>query len=149
MSIFSKKNTDAKPVKEEKKPIDNKEDLTLAQLEEKEDRKAKPGKKKTADKAGKGSALAYKWIRRPIITEKATYLAAENKYIFEVALNANKIEVAKAISKLYNVDVEKVNVIVNRGKRVTYGRIHGRTKRTKKAIVTLKQGQTISVYEGV
>ncbi|MFW0862519.1 MAG: 50S ribosomal protein L23 [Candidatus Komeilibacteria bacterium] len=88
-------------------------------------------------------------MQRPVITEKATYLASENKYIFEVAMNANKIEVRKAIEKLYNVNVIKVNIIRSRGKKVTYGRISGKTRKTKKAIVTLKQGQSISVYEGV
>jgi len=150
MSIFGKKNTDDKAVKEDKKkPLDAKEDLTLAQLEEKESKTAKPGKKTTPDKAGKQSGLSYKWIQRPVITEKATYLAAENKYVFEVAMNANKIEVRKAIEKLYNVNVIKVNIVRSRGKKVTYGRISGKTRRTKKAIVTLKQGQSISVYEGV
>ncbi len=86
---------------------------------------------------------------RPVITEKATYLSSYNKYVFEVSLKANKIEVKKAIAKLYNVDVIKVNVIRSRGKKVTYGRITGMTKRTKKVIVTLKQGQSISLYEGV
>jgi len=156
MSIFSKKkNTDDKPViKEDKvvvkvKPEVSKEDLTLAQLEEKESKIVKPGKKKVAAKAGQHGGLSYKWIIRPVITEKATYLAVENKYIFEVALKANKIEVRKAIEKLYGVNVIKINIIRSRGKKVTYGRISGVTKRTKKAIVTLKDGQSISVYEGV
>ena len=125
------------------------EDLTLAQLEAKESKVAKPGKKKVAAKAGKQTGLSYKWILRPVITEKATYLGGENKYIFEVALKANKIEIRKAINKLYGVDVIKVNIVRSRGKKVTYGRITGTTKRTKKAIITLKPGQSISVYEGV
>jgi large subunit ribosomal protein L23 len=161
MSIFNKKkNIAEKPVAsdvkttvkkdlDKGKAVDKNEDLTLAQLEEKESKKVKPGKKKTASKAGKGSELAYKWIVKPIITEKATFLGAENKYIFEVSLKANKIEVAKAIESLYNVNVVKVNIIRQRGKKITYGRITGRTKQTKKAIVTIKQGQSISVYEGV
>ena len=155
MSIFGKKknNTD-KAVKDDKKiakvkSADTDKDLTLAQLEEKEGKTAKPGKKKAAGTGGKHSGLSYKWIIKPVITEKATYLGAENKYIFEVSLKANKIEVRKAIEKLYNVNVLKVNIIRSRGKKVTYGRISGTTKRTKKAIVTLKQGQSISVYEGV
>lgn len=155
MSIFSKKkNTSDEAIKEDEKvakvkPADDKEDLTLAQLEEKESKTARSDKKKVGIVSNKQTGLAYKWILRPVITEKATYLGAENKYIFQVSLKANKIEIRKAIEKLYNVDVIKLNIIRSRGKKVTYGRINGTTRRTKKAIVTLKQGQSISVYEGV
>ena len=157
MGIFNKTKKDSnvkpvekKPAKKQTKKAEKKEDLTLGELENKQAKIGKVVKKDETGKAVKGSTgLSYKWILRPVITEKATYLGAQDKYVFEVALTANKIEVSKAIEKLYNVKVIKVNIIRQRGKRVSYGRINGRTKRTKKAIITLQKGQSISVYEGV
>lgn len=158
MSIFDKfkKKLTApkKVVKEDKpkksvRPVEDKKELTLDELRERDGKKVtKKGVKKTA-KQTTDVGLSYKWLIKPVITEKATYLGAVNKYVFEVVLNANKIEIKKAIEKLYNVEVVKVNIIRSGGKSVTYGRITGRTKRKKKAIVTLKSGQTIEVYEGV
>ncbi|OIO45888.1 MAG: 50S ribosomal protein L23 [Parcubacteria group bacterium CG1_02_37_51] len=93
--------------------------------------------------------MSYKWLIKPIITEKATYLGAENKYVLEVNKDANKIEIKKVLKKLYNVDVLKVNVMNRAGRKVRYGKVSGQTKSTKKAIVTLKSGQSIDLYEGV
>jgi len=93
-------------------------------------------------------SLAYKWLARPLITEKATYLGTNNQYLFNVSLTANKIEIRKAVEELYGVKVKKVNIIRSAGKAVSYGRVSGRTKRTKKAIVTLQSGQSIELYEG-
>ena len=61
----------------------------------------------------------------------------------------NKVEVKKAIRTIYNVEPIKVNIANFSGKSVRYGRIKGKTKNWKKAIVTLKQGDKIEVYEGV
>jgi len=150
---FSQPSKPAEPKAEVQSAQDVKqpvEDLTLAELQAKEAKTStkKVGKKKAA-KAISDNSLSYKWLVKPLITEKATYLNSQSKYIFAVALAANKIEIAKAVEKLYNVKVVKVNIIRSRGKAVTYGRISGRTKRTKKAIVTLQQGQSIELYEGV
>jgi large subunit ribosomal protein L23 len=92
---------------------------------------------------------AYKVLIRPLITEKATDLAVLNKYCFEVSKRSNKIEIKKAIKSLYNVDAIDVNIIVNRGNAVRYGRISGKKKKWKKAIITLKKGEKIQLYEGV
>jgi len=87
---------------------------------------------------------------RPLITEKMTEITErENKYGFIVDYNANKIEIAKAVEKKFNVNVLAVNTIRNKGKTRTQftrrGRFTGRTPRFKKAIVTLKEGQTIDL----
>ncbi|MFC1599130.1 50S ribosomal protein L23, partial [Patescibacteria group bacterium] len=92
---------------------------------------------------------AYKVLLKPLITEKATDLVEQNKYSFAVALQTNKIEVKKAIKALYGVEPISVNIIRMRGKRVGYGRISGKRKNWKKAIITLKAGDKIEVYEGV
>ncbi len=106
-----------------------------------------------ADKKGsetekvKGYGTAHRILLRPIISEKATIAHSENKYIFEVALKANKIEVKKAIEEVYGLVPSAVNMINQDGKTVRSGR--GRTKNYKKAIVTLKKGDSITIYEGI
>ncbi|MFA5886473.1 MAG: 50S ribosomal protein L23 [Patescibacteria group bacterium] len=85
----------------------------------------------------------------PLITEKATNLSAENKYIFIVSDKANKIEIAKAIEALYQVKPLKVNLINVLGKKVVRGKIKGQRSSWRKAIITLAKGETIKIYEGV
>lgn len=107
---------------------------------------AKSGKK---EKKIRKYANAYRTLIKPLITEKATNLGAENKYLFEVAREANKIEVAKAITEVYGVKPVSVNIINVSGKSVHYGRIRGKRKDWKKAIICLPEGKTINIYEGV
>jgi large subunit ribosomal protein L23 len=92
---------------------------------------------------------AYKVLIRPLITEKASVLGAEKKYFFEVERHANKIEIAKAIKDVYGVKPISVNIINMGGKNVRLGRIRGRRKSWKKAVITLPEGESIKVYEGV
>ena len=92
----------------------------------------------------------YKIIRRPIITEKGTILKDEsNQVIFEVALEANKSEIKKAVEKLFKVSVLAVRTQNRSGKRKRMGRIMGRRRNWKKAIVTLKEGSRVNFFEGV
>ena len=86
---------------------------------------------------------------RPIITEKTTLLMQENKYTFQVPLNANKVEIRKAVESIYNVKVEKVATIRVLGKTKRMGRTMGKRSDYKKAIVTLKAGESIELFEGV
>jgi len=107
-------------------------------------------------------------IKRPLLTEKSTQLretgggegpfeAAEGeeapafaqKVVFEVATDANKIEIKSAVQRLFNVEVTDVHTIVVRGKIKRVGRSVGRRPGTKKAIVTLKPGDSIEFFEGV
>jgi large subunit ribosomal protein L23 len=92
---------------------------------------------------------AYRILVKPLITEKATNLGIHNKYVFVVSLKANKIEVAKAVEAIYGVKPVKVNISNVSGKKVTRGKIRGQRKDWRKAIVTLPEGQTIKIYEGV
>jgi large subunit ribosomal protein L23 len=87
-------------------------------------------------------------IRRPIIlTEKATLLREKhNQVIFEVARGANKIEIRNAVQKLFNVRVTGISTMVMRGKERRMGRGHAKTQNWKKAIVTLKQGDSIDFF---
>ena len=95
-----------------------------------------------------GHGEAFKQLIRPVITEKASFLGPNSQYVFEVAPRANKIEIKKAVEKLYGVKPVKVNIINVRGKNVRYGRQWGKLKNWKKAIVTLKNEDKIDVYAG-
>lgn len=88
---------------------------------------------------------------KPLITEKMTAISElGNKYGFMVEYNANKIEIAKSIKKRFDVDVVRVNTIKHKGKTKTQftrkGRTSGTTTRYKKAIITIKEGQTIDIF---
>ncbi len=93
--------------------------------------------------------LAYKILIRPVITEKGTHLNALGKYIFVVGNQANKIAVAQAVEAVYGVKPIKVNIMNVSGKRVISKGIKGQRKDWRKAIVTLKKGESIKIYEGV
>lgn len=80
---------------------------------------------------------------QPRISEKAGHLVSLNKYVFEIAKAANKVEVKKAVESAYKVRVTQVNIVNNQGKKRNFGRISGRTQAFKKAIVTLKKGDKI------
>jgi len=89
-------------------------------------------------------------IKRMLVTEKSTLEKDEkNKYYFEVAGSANKIEIRKAVEKLLKVGVVGVHVINIKGKKKRVGRIIGKRRDWKKAVVTLAQGSTIDIYQGV
>jgi len=87
-------------------------------------------------------------IIAPLITEKTTALNnKQNSYSFQVSLNANKIEIKHAIEKIFSVNVEAVNTIRQHGKMRRVRRELGKRPDWKKAIVTLRQGQTIPDFE--
>ena len=96
------------------------------------------------------SRLAQDIILRPIITENSMDGIADRKYTFEVAKDANKIEIAKAVEELFGVKVAKVNTINVDGKLRRYGRFEGFTPSKKKAIVTLTEdSKTIEFFDGM
>ncbi|MFA5961616.1 MAG: 50S ribosomal protein L23 [Parcubacteria group bacterium] len=84
----------------------------------------------------------------PIVTEAATVLIESNKYIFKISPRATKLQVQMAIEKIYKVKVEKVNTVSVPRKFRTRGRIPGWKPGYRKAIVTLKEGNKIDVFEG-
>jgi len=102
-------------------------------------------------------------IKRPLLTEKGTRLketggqsgteldpaTIKSQLLFEVARDANKVEIRHAVQKLWNVDVIDVRTSVVRGKEKRVGRFVGRTSHWKKAIVTLAAGQNVEFFEGV
>ena len=87
-------------------------------------------------------------IIRPIITEKSYRLIELNQYCFEVAKTARKPQIRAAVEEIFDVTVNRVNVMSVPGKQKRRGRVVGRTKDWKKAIVTLQEGDSIEVFEG-
>ncbi|MFS1514675.1 50S ribosomal protein L23 [Chengkuizengella sp. SCS-71B] len=80
---------------------------------------------------------AHDIIKRPIVTERSSDMMADNKYVFEVELRANKTEIKQAVEEVFKVKVVKVNTIRMPKKPKTYGRHRGYTSEWKKAIITL------------
>lgn len=92
-------------------------------------------------------------LKRPIVTEKMTALQEKGTYAFEVDLGANKIEIARAVEKKFNVTVMGVRTVRCKGKMKSQmtrkGRFAGRTAAWKKAIVRLKEGDKIEFFQNV
>jgi large subunit ribosomal protein L23 len=92
-------------------------------------------------------------IFRPIVTEKMTQLQDKGRYAFEVDPGANKIDIARAVAKKFNVTVVNVRTMNYKGKSKTQmtrkGRFTGTTSHFKKAIVTLREGDVINLFENV
>ncbi len=95
----------------------------------------------------------YDVLRRPLVTEKTSYQSGKlNQYSFVVADNATRTQVKDAIETLYDVSVERVNIVntsAKRGRRLRSRRLLVRKPGYKKAIVTLAAGQTLEIFEGV
>ena len=96
-------------------------------------------------------ATAYDIVIRPIITEQSMEGSDEKKYVFEVAKDANKVEIAKAVEEIFGVKVAKVNTLRMQGKQKRTGRYPmGRRASWKKAIVKLTDdSKTIEFFEGI
>lgn len=95
----------------------------------------------------------YDVLRRPLVTEKTNYQSNKlNQYSFEVADSATRTSVKDAVETLYDVKVARVNIIntaAKRGRRMRSRRLLVRKAGVKKAIVTLVEGQTLQIFEGV
>ena len=94
-------------------------------------------------------ARAYEVIRKPIITEKATYASEYNQVVFQVARDASKPEIRAAVEQLFKVKVKKVNTLRQAGKVKRFRGTIGSRIEVKKAIVTLDEGHSIDVTTGI
>ena len=93
---------------------------------------------------------AYDVIIKPVITEQSMDVAAEKKYSFKVATDANKTQVKLAIEEIFGVEVKKVNIMNYDGKVKRMGRTQGKTAAYKKAIVTLTDNsKEIEFFQGL
>jgi large subunit ribosomal protein L23 len=91
----------------------------------------------------------YDVILAPVITEKATNASEHGKVIFKVALTATKPQIKEAVEKLFDVKVKSVNTLRRRGKWKTFKGRLGQQSTTKRAVVTLEEGQKIDVTTGL
>lgn len=98
---------------------------------------------------GSVPATAHAVLLYPLVTEKSTLQHSRGQYAFAVRTDANKHEIQQAIAEVYGVTAQSVNVQRYDGTWVTFGRHLGKTKRWKKAIVTLKEGESITITEAV
>jgi len=86
-------------------------------------------------------------LKKPVLTEKSLMLQqAENKYTFDVDVNANKVEIKQAVEAMFGVKVESVNVMNVKPKTKRMGRYEGKTNRRRKAIVKLAEGNEINYF---
>ena len=86
-------------------------------------------------------------LLKPVITEKTTMMMSDGKYTFKVPLHANKIEIRKAVEKVFNVKVKSVTTLRKMGKMKRMGKYIGKRPDYEKAIVTLQEGETIEFFE--
>jgi large subunit ribosomal protein L23 len=160
MALFAAKKTkdtksDSKEAAKSDKEIkaDTKESVNDNKEQSMKDLYAEEAIKKAgrSKKTGSSSRFdgAFRVLVKPLVTEKATELVSQNKYSFVVNKDANKIEVVKAVYAVYGVKPVSVNIVAMKGKSVTRGKVRGKRKDWKKAIVTLKKGESIKIYEGV
>jgi len=116
----------------------------------KKSKKASPEAEKGSEKQTSANVgFAGGVVIRPLVTEKSAILASQNTYSFVVEKNANSIQVASAIEKMYGIKPVRVSTQNLRGKRVARGKIAGCRSAWKKAFVTLPKGKSINIYEGV
>lgn len=121
-------------------------------IEKKEEEKKEAPEVKKAEKGAAAPAAAphadYSHVlRRPRITEKATFASERGAYVFEVDMRATKYDVAKAVEQVYKVKPRKVNIVQIPAKKIQsrFRGLYGVTSRGKKAYVYLKEGQTIEI----
>ncbi len=93
---------------------------------------------------------SYEVLLSPLLTEKGTLLKEkDNKVLFKVARDANKIEIKKAVEEIFKVKVNRVTTINCKGKKKRLGRYEGKRPDWKKAVVTLKEGEKLDFIEGM
>ena len=117
----------------------------IKEVKEEKAKKEIVSEKKSRRVKEKKSDIAWRILKTPQITEKATNLAEKNQYIFKVWPKTNKIEIKKAIEDLYGVDVISVKTIKIHSKKRRLGKISGWRQGYKKAMVRIKEGQKIEV----
>ena len=105
---------------------------------------------KAAKKTATGTkAWHYDVIVSPVVTEKSTAVSEQNKVVFNVRLDATKPEIKSAVEALFNVTVKSVNTLVREGKTRRFRNTVGKQSDSKKAIITLADGQSVDISAGV
>jgi large subunit ribosomal protein L23 len=138
LDVFKKKEGE-KAVAEVKTKKKEAKKAPKVQVEE------KPKVEKKVEKKVKKTSAVYDILKEPYITEKGTDLSKENKYVFKVYNNANKMDIKKAIESLYNVNVISVRTVNIPRKKKRFGRRIGFKAGLRKAIIQIKEGQKIEI----
>jgi large subunit ribosomal protein L23 len=143
--IFKKGKDGENEAKQEiKKPSDEAKTTLVPKSEQEQPKAIKPKSAPKKEKAKQFLGVKdFQIFIRPFVTEKAAFLRENNVYIFEVSQKANKIEIKKAFQNIFNLIPVDVRIINKRGKNVRYGKSTGKTKGFKKALITLKKGESI------
>ena len=144
--IFKTKKEPSKKEEKEKKVVKKSVKKTVkkdVKKTVKKDTKKAVSKKVIKSKKSASEGFAYRILKFPHITEKATILAQNNQYTFIVYNDVNKIEIKKAVELLYSVKVIKIQIVKMPKKRIRVGKTFGWKKAYKKAIVRIKDGQKI------
>lgn len=148
--ILRKEEKTEKPEEKKQKPeivkVEKKSSAEKVKTTEVEKPKKETAKRKVAKRENN---IAHKVLLENLISEKSTMLAAGNKYVFRVHLKSGKREIKEAVEGYYGVQVVGVNTIRINPKKRIQGRTIGWKKGYKKAIVTLREGDTIGAVEGV
>jgi large subunit ribosomal protein L23 len=139
LNIFKKNKKEKQDRKTEKKV--QKESLKKIPEKTRSKKEARPFEKRK----GKISETAWKVLKSPHVTEKATDLGKNNQYVFKVWPKSNKKEIKKAVEELFEVSVSKVQIVKIPSKKMRMGKIEGEKKGYKKAIVKLEKGQKIEI----
>lgn len=144
LDVFKKKKQGKKikpkkEIKKETKKVEKPAEVSVEEPKKKKEAKVAPPKPK------KTSEIAYRILKGPHVTERATFLAGKNEYVFKVWPRASKKDIKKAVEDVFGVLVLKVRVINVPRKKRRLGRIEGFRKGYKKAIVKIKEGQKIEL----
>jgi len=148
---FLKNKEEAEKAKKGKRTTKKAENSVKVSAEKKTENKtekvesAKPSVKNYPVGGKKAAGFSYEAIKKPHISEKATYLAEKNQYVFEVSPNFNKTEIKKSVEGIYGVKVLSVNVVTIPPKKRRMGKVQGWRKEMTKAIVKIKDGQKIEI----
>lgn len=147
---FLKRKKEAEKARPKGHPsVKKAEKASVVKTEDKKNEKVeKPQAKveiKTTSTKTKNAKFSYDAIKQPHISEKASYLAEKDQYIFEILPNYNKKEIKDAIEGIYKVDVLSVNMIKIPAKKRRLGKTEGFRKTYKKAVVKIKNGQKIEI----
>lgn len=90
-----------------------------------------------------------KVLKQPVISEKSFASTEQGKYVFLVDIAATKVEIAQAVEKAFKVNVVDVNTVIVKGKKKRFGKVFGRRSDYKKAVVTIKKGESIEDFKGI
>lgn len=140
--ITQKKDSETRPQEAESS---TKQDAPLRPIRRKGTRAAKTEEKKRSFLSSGEIGPAWRVLKKPRMSEKATHLSSTSRYVFEISSRAKKLDVKEAVEKSYGVRVMKVHIIMTPPKPRRLGRSQGVKSGYKKAIVTLKAGETIEV----